>query len=598
MPFIETPESNALKSKVEKLLSEILDFTDENKNLKINVIKDYADNGNIKLLEPLLKNAQTKKAFFLPILDSFVFNTAKFKEFLEYSSACNSYSKYLGQKIGLYMGDSSLLDRNEVVLNFPFKDCVLEGGQRKEDGLDTYYEYNEKKGEYEKKQSKRREVFYNEVLAQDEIDSLFSPKAFCNAKRYEKGKSEKCTKLNRDAELNKKRGLSEDTITDNLIIKGNNLLALHSLKKEFAGKVKLIYIDPPFNTGKDDFKYNDNFNHSTWLTFMRNRLEIAKDLLSEKGSIFLHLDFHESHYMKILMDEVFGRENFRNNIVWCYTGPSGSTNFLPRKHDDILYYSKTENNEYHIQYIKHKSGVHNSGQVFGNTDTDENFKAEAEAQGKKLEDFWLDIYSTDRYRSEMLNFVGQKPEALIERILNIGTSESDIVLDYHLGSGTTAAVAHKMNRQYIGIEQLDYGENDSVVRLQNVINDDQTGISKSVNWQGGGSFVYLELAKKNETALEQISACKSLEELTELFDELCSKYFLHYNVRVKEFRKEIESERFRLLSLKQQKEMFSRMLDLNQLYVNTDDRHDINTGLTEIDIAITEDFYQLKKDGE
>ena len=594
MPFIDTPETNALKSKVEKLLSEIPDFTDENKNLKINVIKDYADNGNAKLLEPLLKNAQTKKAFFLPVLDSFVFNTAKFKEFLEYSSACNSYSKYLGKKIGLYMGDSSLLDRNEVVLNFPFKDCVLEGGQRKEDGLDTYYEYNDKKGEYEKKQSKRREVFYNEVLAQDEIDSLFSPKAFCNTKRYEKGKSEKCTKLNRDAELNKKRGLSEDTITDNLIIKGNNLLALHSLKKEFAGKVKLIYIDVPFNTGKDDFKYNDNFNHSTWLTFMRNRLEIAKDLLSEKGSIFLHLDFHESHYMKILMDEVFGRENFRNNIVWCYTGPSGSTNFLPRKHDDILYYSKTENNEYHIQYIKHKSGVHNSGQVFGNTDTDENFKAEAEAQGKKLEDFWLDIYSTDRYRSEMLNFVGQKPEALIERILSIGTSESDIVLDYHLGSGTTAAVAHKMNRQYIGIEQLDYGENDSVVRLQNVINGDQSGISKSVNWQGGGSFVYLELAKKYEKALEQISACKSLEELTELFDELCSKYFLHYNVRVKEFRKEIESERFKQLNLKQQKEMFSRMLDLNQLYVNTDDRHDKNTGLTKDDIAITEDFYQLK----
>ena len=593
MPFIETPETNALKSKVEKLLSEIPDFTDENKNLKINVIKDYADNGNAKLLEPLLKNAQTKKAFFTPILDSFVFNTARFKEFLEYSSACNSYSKYLGKKIGLYMGDSSLLDRNEVVLNFPFKDCVLEGGQRKEDGLDTYYEYNDKKGEYEEKQSKRREVFYNEVLAQDEIDSLFSPKAFCNAKRYEKGKSEKCTKLNRDAELNIKRGLSENTITDNLIIKGNNLLALHSLKKEFARKVKLIYIDPPFNTGKDDFKYNDNFNHSTWLTFMRNRLEIAKDLLSEKGSIFLHLDFHESHYMKILMDEVFGRENFRNNIVWCYTGPSGSTNFLPRKHDDILYYSKTENNEYHIQYIKHKSGVHNSGQVFGNTDTDENFKAEAEAQGKKLEDFWLDIYSTDRYRSEMLNFVGQKPEALIERILSIGTSESDIVLDYHLGSGTTAAVAHKMNRQYIGIEQLDYGENDSVVRLQNVINGDQTGISKSVNWQGGGSFVYLELAKKNETALEQISDCKSLEELTESFDELCSKYFLHYNVRVKEFRKEIESERFKQLNLKQQKEMFSRMLDLNQLYVNTDDRHDKNTGLTEDDIAITEDFYQL-----
>lgn len=151
-----------------------------------------------------------------------------------------------------------------------------------------------------------------------------------------------------------------------------------------------------------------------------------------------------------------------------------------------------------------------------------------------------------------------------------------------------------MNRQFIICEQIDKHVDISLRRLQKVEEGEQSGISKRNNWQGGGSFVYLELAKKNETALEQISACKSLEELTELFDELCSKYFLHYNVRVKEFRKEIESERFRQLSLKQQKEMFSRMLDLNQLYVNTDDRHDKNTGLTENDIAITEDFYQLK----
>ena len=349
MPFFDTPETNALKSKVEKLLSEIPDFTDENKNLKINVIKDYADNGNVKLLEPLLKNPQTKKAFFLPVLDSFVFNTAKFKEFLEYSSACNSYSKYLGKKIGLYMGDSSLLDRNEVVLNFPFKDCVLEGGQRKEDGLDTYYEYNEKKGEYEEKQSKCREVFYNEVLAQDEIDSLFSPKAFCNAKRYEKSSHSElvsestCTKLNRDAELNKKRGLAEDTITDNLIIKGNNLLALHSLKKEFAGKVKLIYIDPPYNTGSDTFSYNDSFNRSSWLTFMKNRLEVARELLSPDGAIYVQLDYHQVHYAKILLDNIFGENNFQREIIWRIGWLSGyktiDNNWI-RNHDTILFYLK------------------------------------------------------------------------------------------------------------------------------------------------------------------------------------------------------------------------------------------------------------------
>lgn len=593
-----TPETNALKSEVEKILAEVPDFVDENKTLKINIIKDYAERGDVKLLEPLLKNRRTKRAFFKPVLDSFVFNSVQFKEFLEYSSACNSYSKYLGQKIGLYMGDSSLLDRNEVVLNFPFKDCVLEGGQRKEDGLDTYYEYNEKKGEYEEKQSKRREVFYNEVLAQDEIDSLFSPKAFCNTKRYEKGKSEKCTKLNRDAELNKKRGLSEDTITDNLIIKGNNLLALHSLKKEFAGKVKLIYIDPPYNTGSDTFSYNDSFNRSSWLTFMKNRLEVARELLSPDGAIYVQLDYHQVHYAKILLDNIFGENNFQREIIWRIGWLSGyktiDNNWI-RNHDTILFYSKNTDslsfNKYYIQKSDFKS------------------IADSKAEQYPIEDVWngneyddlnsIAIVSfSGETVSKMLNkndeVKGQKSEKLIERIIRAHTSEKDIVLDFFGGTGTTAAVALKMNRQFIICEQIDKHVDISLRRLQKVEEGEQSGISKSVNWQGGGSFVYLELAKKNETALEQISACKSLEELTALFDELCSKYFLHYNVRVKEFRKEIESERFKQLNLKQQKEMFSRMLDLNQLYVNTDDRHDKNTGLTEDDIAITEDFYQLK----
>lgn len=595
----KTIKTNALYSKIEDLLKTIPDYITEEKELRYDKIKEAAENGSSVLIEPLLKDQKIKAAFFTPILDSFVFKTKDFKEFLDYSSSNNSYSQYLGKKIGLYCGDSALVERNEVVLNFPFKDCVLEGGQKKEDGIDKYFKYDEKKKDYVETEDKRREVFFNETLARDEIDNLFEPKAFCNVKRYEsKKKPAGTTHFNRDAELNKKRGLSEDTITDNLIIKGNNLLVLHSLKKEFEGKVKLIYIDPPFNTGKDDFKYNDNFNHSTWLVFMRNRLEIAKELLADDGNIFIHLDFHESHYAKILMDEVFGRENFRNNIVWCYTGPSGSSNFLPRKHDDILYYSKTDNNKYNIQYIKHKSGVHNSGQVFGNTDTDEKFKEEAEAQGKKLEDFWIDIYSTDRYRSEMLNFVGQKPEALMERIIKIGTSENDIVLDYHLGSGTTAAVAHKMNRQYIGIEQLDYGENDSVARLQNAINGDTTGISKAVNWKGGGSFVYMELAEKNEKAMRLISACKDLKQLEKVFKTLCEKYFLHYNVRVNDFiNKTCKEEEFKKLSLKRQKEIFMRMLDLNQLYVNVSDRNDKDSGLTKNDITATEDFYRIR-DGE
>ena len=678
MPFIDTPETNSLKSKVEKLLSEIPDFTDENKNLKINVIKDYADNGNVKLLEPLLKNPQTKKAFFTPVLDSFVFNTAKFKEFLEYSSACNSYSKYLGQKIGLYMGDSSLLDRNEVVLNFPFKDCVLEGGQRKEDGLDTYYEYNDKKGEYEEKQGKRREVFYNEVLAQDEIDSLFSPKAFCNAERYEKGKSEKCTKLNRDAELNKKRGLSEVTITDNLIIKGNNLLALHSLKKEFAGKVKLIYIDPPYNTRNptaDTFIYNNNFKDSTWLTFMRNRLEIGKKLLSKDGCLIIAIDENEHSYLGVLLHELFDTEYEIHNITIVHN-PRGvqGTNFsytnesayfvIPKgkksivdSPDEIEWRNLRDNggeslrtdakNCFYPIIVKNEKIV-GFGEVL--LDDRKHPKQEEKKDGysyiypidiqgierkwryarqtvegikdllrvKKVKNHleielgknfgtfrtvWQDArYDANEYGKKLINdLVPNCPFSFPKSLWNVydclysvvGKDKEAIILDFFGGSGTTAHAVEELNkndngkRQFILCEQMDYINTVTVPRVAEVQKRNE-----------GGSFVYLELAKKNETALEQISDCKSLEELTELFDELCSKYFLHYNVRVKEFRKEIESERFKQLNLKQQKEMFSRMLDLNQLYVNTDDRHDKNTGLTEDDIAITEDFYQLAKDGE
>lgn len=248
------------------------------------------------------------------------------------------------------------------------------------------------------------------------------------------------------------------------------------------GKYSVVYIDPPFNTDGDTFLYNDRFNHSTWLTFMKNRLLLAKKLLKEDGSIFVHVDFNESHYLKVLMDSILGIENYRNDIAWCYTGPSGSKNFLPRKHDTILFYSKSGNLKFNQPYIKHKSGVHNTGQVFGKTESEENFKEDAEEKGKKLEDWWIDIYSTDRYRSELIGFSGQKPEKLLRRIIEMGSDEGDIVLDFHLGSGTTASVAHKLNRRYIGVEQMEYINQFSVSRLIDVIQGSQLGISKEVDW--------------------------------------------------------------------------------------------------------------------
>ena len=617
-----------------------------------------------------MQNAEIKNAFFTPILDSFVFKTKEFKEFLDYSSSNNSYSQYLGKKIGLYCGDSALTDRNEVVLNFPFKDCVLEGGQKKEDGLDTYFEYDEKTGEYVKKQSKRREVFFNETLAKDEIDNLFSPKAFCNVKKYTTDGESSCVDFTRDAEVNKKRGLSEDTITDNLIIKGNNLLALHSLKKEFEGKIKLIYIDPPYNTGSDGFSYNDNFNHSSWLTFMKNRLEVARDLLRDDGCIWISCDDREFAYLKVLCDEIFYSKNFLNDVIWNSTKSVTNTALISVSHTHNLVYFKIK--EY---YIKNRTEfrLKENGEGFSNPDNDprgvwkadpfqvggwrpnqqyeiinpktkvvyhpnegcswkndyekfqellkdnrivfgvdgeagpqrKRFLFEALERGKVAKTIWDDIDTTTnatQHNKKMFSrivFSNPKPEALIQRILELSSNPSDIVLDYHLGSGTTAAVSHKMNRQYIGVEQLNYGENDSVVRLQNVINGDSTGISKSVNWQGGGSFVYMELAEKNEKAMQLISACKNYDELVSIFNTLSTKYFLHYNVRINDFiNKTCKEEQFKNLSFEKQKEIFCRMLDLNQLYVNCNDRNDKDSGLSEKDIKATENFYQIQKDGE
>ena len=541
-------------------------------------------------------------------------------------------------------------------MNFPFKDCILEGGQRKEDGLDTYFEYDEKEQRYTEKKSKRREVFYNEVLARDEIDSLFSPKAFCNAKRYESGKSSLCKKLNRDAELNKKRGLSEDTITDNLIIKGNNLLALHSLKEEFTGKVKLIYIDPPYNTGNDSFAYNDNFNHSSWLTFMKNRLEIARELLKEDGAIFVQCDDNEQAYLKLLMDDVFGRENFISTIVWKRKrGRDNSARWFSKAHEYFLVFAKQKSilnfnlieldEETKLQYKNSDNDKRGKwrmlacwargtqgGVQYDFTTKEGHFFSERlwlfskenlkkldqedklvirgdniyrklfinEHKGQVLESIWTDASNAANAADEIKSLFGSivfstpKPEPFMQRIIKLSTSESDIVLDYHLGSGTTAAVAHKMNRQYIGVEQMDYINTVTVERLKKVIEGEQGGISKLENWHGGGSFVYMELAEKNEQAVRLISACKNGEELISIFDKLCSKYFLHYNVRIKEFCEEVKTDRFQSLPLKEQKEMFCRMLDLNQLYINADDREDNNSGLSTNDIAITEDFYRLR----
>jgi len=200
-----------------------------------------------------------------------------------------------------------------VALAWPYKDCVLEGGQTKEE-------------------EKRKEIFFNEVLAQDEINRLLDPKVLTNFTRYTAKGKEKVTDFRRD---------ENGVIRENLIIKGNNLLALHTLKTQFREKVKLIYIDPPYNTGNDSFGYNDNFNHSTWLTFMKNRLEVARELLRKDGAIFISCDDNEQAYLKILCDEIFRSENFISQIIVQSNRRGQTYKEIAKTHEYLLVYAKS-----------------------------------------------------------------------------------------------------------------------------------------------------------------------------------------------------------------------------------------------------------------
>ncbi len=194
------------------------------------------------------------------------------------------------------------------------------------------------------------------------------------------------------------------------------------------------------------------------------------------------------------------------------------------------------------------------------------------------------------------DFSSPKPEILIKELIDISTKENDIVLDFFLGSGTTCAVAHKMGRQYIGIEQMNYIQDITLQRMQKVINGEQGGISKAVSWKGGGEFIYLELAKWNEKAKKLIDECNNLSELERLLDELYEKYFLNYNVKFQEFKEKIIKENeFINLSLEKQKEIFYCMLDLNQMYVNKSEMQDSKFTISEEDIKLTNEFYKNSK---
>ncbi|PDX45948.1 restriction endonuclease [Helicobacter pylori] len=538
-----------------------------------------------KLLTFMLEHENAndyKNAFFKIIANTLVFNEKALLECLEIKELENSFTRFKN-KIGLYSQGGLIKSSDLVVLHFPFKDNVLLGNAKDNS-------------------AKSNELFYHEILHKNEIDTLLHKKALCRFEMHGQGDLENALK-------------DENT---NYLIKGNNLIALHSLKKKFAKQVKCIYIDPPYNTGNDSFNYNDNFNHSSWLVFMKNRLEAAREFLSDDGSIYISLDYNEVHYCKVLMDEIFGVENFQREIIWRIGWLSGyktSINNFIRNHDTILFYSKNadklffnkkyiENKDFKelIKIEKIQSNLDNLG-----IDREKQKKIikiinhETRPERYPLEDIWngneyddLNSIAIVSYSGETVSKMlgteeikGQKSEKLIQRILEVSTNENDLVLDFFAGSGTTCAVAHKMKRRYIGIEQMDYIETITKERLKKVIGGEQGGISKKCDFKGGGSFVYAELKEVNLEIKKQILNANSASECLKIFNDLNERFLKRADCKIGE----IHSEEFQNLDLNEQKRIYCALLDSNEDYLNLGDIDEDAWGIDESTKKYNEIFY-------
>ena len=599
-----------------------------------------------KLIKLLLDNEELSANFFSDVEGVKVFDKVKFQRFvMNKSFLADSYTAYKN-KIGLTDEEGRFLSESrEVVLSWPYKDCMLEGGQTKED-------------------VKRDEIFWSETLAPDEITRLTEPKAFTGFKRYDKDGEHKVENL---------------LLTDNIIIKGNNLLALYSLREKYKGRIKLIYIDPPYyfkkTTATDQFKYNSNFHLSTWLTFLKDRLSVAKSLLCTGGTIWISISEDGMHYLKLVADSIFDKDcfvgtiprrtrsgksdvpfNFSQDFDWLlvYTNVGEDVDVMGRNVERTYYESddypgqpwrladltkqttaKERPNSF-FTMIDPKTGkeypasekrtwnvskdtfreYYDRGEIIFPDDYDflnitkpyaRKFKKDDDKKGKLssiISDFQIQGFlkallydcKNEKGNDEIDNLFGRdefdyaKPEELVKTIIEATTQEGDIVMDFFSGSGTTIAVAHKMNRQYIGVEQMDYINTLDIPRLKDVINGEQGGISKSINWQGGGSFVYCELAKANGEFVEKIQAATTTEALKSIWTKMKETGYLNYKINIATI--DANAADFEALSLDDQKRFLIECLDKNLLYIPFSDIDSEEYAISDEDKRLTKEFYK------
>ena len=605
------------------------------------IIVESALNLDTTLLDLLASDQMMAKQFFKKTKDYLIFDKVKFQKFiLNKDFLPDSYTQFQ-INIGLSTEEDYIKDDDRVVLNWPYKDCVLEGGQDSED-------------------TKRSEIFWNETLAPDEITRLLKPKVLSGVQKFD----EKGVKV-------KKIDLSEN---NNLIIKGNNLLALNTLKSRYGSRVDVIYIDPPYyfdeNKASDTFSYNSNFKLSTWLTFMKNRLEISRKLLSPKGVIFISTNDEGVYYLKMLCDEVFGNDKYITNFIWKKrSGGGNDSEGVAMDHEYILCYGnvaglrKLEFNDeqlkkyefedskiathgpyslknLHDSSLQDSKGLHHDivcpdGSILSGKDYQ--WKCNKETFDERYEDDrivfqqdkngkWRVQYKIYLYENKgqliydengkiiqkgiipnaMLDGVASnsdgtkdlktlfpevkkvfsypKPVKLIKHLLKIVDNKNAIVLDFFAGSGTTAHATLDLNKEdggnrlFVLIEQMDYIESLTVERMKRA--------TKHFNFNSG--FVYLELLELNQMFISRIKKANGKAQLIDIWKEMLEKAFLGYRASDSKL---LETKTIEKLSETDLKKFLLDAIDNNMLYVPVTEIEDTDYGVDSVTLEYNKQFF-------
>ena len=647
---------------MQNLQKDLINLLAEEENLTVdnqlnkNKIIEAALKLEPSLINLLIKNATFKKYFFKELDNILVFDKIKFQRFVNNKSFLpDSYTAFKN-KIGLTFNeettDNYLNSNSDIVLAWPHKDCILEGGQTKDD-------------------QKRNEVFWNETLAPESVDRLLDAKIFTNFEKHDK---------------NGKRSFNKFDKNENLVLKGNNLLIISSLLKTHREKIKLIYIDPPYNTGgaANTFAYNNSFNHSTWLTFMKNRLKIAKELLKKDGFISIAIDHFELFYLGVLCDEIFGIDN-RIGVVSILHNPEGRQNakFFTSTNEFMLVYAKDKeiakfNKVYLQENFKESVDI---TEIFEFQDEISRYKKEpfirlgggnASLRKNKPNGFYPIYVSNDLKKISTnkidenhhiiypITISGQErtwklvKESFEEKISSgnyFAEKNEDgkitIYEKYRILKGspiTTNWINKKYNSKTYGTNILEEilgskifsypkslnivkdtieimtGKNDIVLdffggsgttaqavldlnheddgnrkfiiceQMDYIENVTKNRIKKVIENNSSGSFIYAEMLKFNMYFIEKIRYTESKEDLISIWKEMQEKAFLSYRFNKDVFNKNLDA--FKTTTLENMKHYLIEILDKNQLYVNFSEIEDVTFNISDENKNLNYSFYK------